>query len=190
MAAPRSPAGNGSGVEERRIEVVALVTSAGGLEALLSVLRVLPADFPGAVVVAQHLGGQGSKLVEILTRRIALPVEWARDGCRIGPGLVTVCPPRMSLEVLPDLTCALHPAGNGGRDQPLSGLLTSLADSVGERAAGVVLTGMGRDGVGGAEALREAGGLVIAQSPDTAEQPAMPRAVAEAGAADLVLPPL
>jgi chemotaxis response regulator CheB len=83
MAAPPSPAGNGSGVEGRRVEVVALVTSAGGLEALSSVLRVLPADFPAAVVVAQHLGGQGSKLVEILSRRIELPLEWARDGCRI-----------------------------------------------------------------------------------------------------------
>src|SRR3712207_8421613 len=66
-----------------RVEVVTLVTSAGGLGALTAVLRGLPEDFPAAAVVAQHLGGQGSSLLEILECRIALPPRWAGDGARI-----------------------------------------------------------------------------------------------------------
>ena len=85
-----------------RVELVALVASAGGLEALTAVLRTLPGDFPAAIVVAQHLGGQGSRLVEILGRRLALEVVWACDGAAVAPGVVTVCPPRSRLEVLPD----------------------------------------------------------------------------------------
>src|SRR3712207_1696374 len=102
-----------------RVEVVALVTSAGGLGALSVVLRRLPEDFPAAVVVAQHLGGQGSSLLEILERRIALPLEWARDGARIGAGRVTVCPPRSVLEVLPDGSCAVRPITGAPDERPL-----------------------------------------------------------------------
>src|SRR3712207_5935861 len=101
-AAAATPAGAGT------VAVVALVTSAGGLEALTRVLQGLPADFRAAVVVAQHLGGRGSRLVEILGRRSPLPVEWGRDGMPIEPGRVTVCPPRSLLEVLPDRTCAIR----------------------------------------------------------------------------------
>ena len=176
------------GTASARAEVIGLVTSAGGLQALTAVLRALPADLPAAVVVAQHLGGQGSQLVEILARRTALPVAWARTGEPVAPGTVTVCPPRSRLEVLPDRTCAVTARATAPDDRPLDALLVSLAESVGESAVGVVLTGMGSDGTAGAKALRAAGGLVIAQSEDTAEHPAMPRAAATAGATDLVLP--
>src|SRR3712207_443778 len=155
-----------------RVEVVTLVTSAGGLGALSVVLRELPEDFPAAVVVAQHLGGQGSSLLEILERRIALPLEWARDGGRISAGRVTVCPPRSVLEILPDGSCAVRPSASTLEERPLDTLLASVADSYGASALGVVLTGMGRDGAAGAAALRAAGGTVIAQDGQTAEQPA------------------
>jgi chemotaxis response regulator CheB len=87
---------------------VAVVTSAGGLDAVSAVLGGLPEDFPAAVVVAQHLSGQGSRLVEILSRRVRLPVGWACDGGRIEAGQVSVCPPRSVLEVLPDGSCAIQ----------------------------------------------------------------------------------
>ncbi|WP_305787220.1 chemotaxis protein CheB [Symbioplanes lichenis] len=169
-------------------EVVALVASAGGLGALTAVLRTLPADFPAAIVIGQHLSGRGSVLVEILSRQIALPVGWARPGGPVTPGHVTVCPPRSRVEVLPDRTCAVTPTGAARDDRPLDALLVSVAESVGASAAGVVLTGMGSDGARGAAVLREAGGLVIAQSEDTAEHPSMPQAAVAAGAVDLVLP--
>ncbi|XVU30568.1 chemotaxis protein CheB [Actinoplanes sp. CA-054009] len=171
-----------------RAEVVALVSSAGGLDALSTVLRTLPEDFPAAIVVALHLGGQGSRLVEILARRIALPVAWARQGAPLAAGAVTVCPARSRLEILPDRTCSIAATGSRYEDRPLDALLVSLGDSVGVGAVATVLTGMGNDGARGAATVREAGGLVIVQSEDTAQEPSMPRAAIESGAADLILP--
>jgi PAS domain S-box-containing protein len=169
------------------VDVVALVTSAGGLDALSAVLRELPEDFPAAVIVAQHLSGQGSRLVEILSRRVRLPVRWASEGARIEAGHVSVCPPRSVLEVLPDGSCAIRPSVGSLEERPLDVLLASVGDSYGDRGLGVVLTGMGSDSAAGTAALRAAGGIMIAQDEETAEQPSMPRAAAEAGA-DLLLP--
>jgi hypothetical protein len=129
--------------------VATLVTSAGGLEALSVVLRELPEGFQAAVVVAQHFGGQGSSLPEILERRIALSLEWARDRERIRARLVTLCPPRSVLEILPDGSCAVRPSSGVLEERPLDTLLASVADSFGASALGVVLTGMGRDGAAG-----------------------------------------
>ncbi len=168
--------------------VVALVTSAGGLEASSAILRTLPSDWPTAVLVAMHLSGQGSALVEILSRHSSLPIVWAEDGGALSPGCIQLCPPGKRLEVLPDGTCALSPVERVGRDKPLDFFLESLADSFGARVLAVVLTGMGNDGAVGARAVKQAGGVVLVQSEDTAERPSMPRAAIESGAADLVLP--
>ncbi|MEW9551933.1 chemotaxis protein CheB [Nonomuraea sp. NPDC050783] len=170
---------------EAAVDVVALVTSAGGLDALTTVLRDLPADLPSAVVVQQHLGS-GSGLALVLRRRTGQPAVWAADGARLAPGVVMVCPPRMRLEIFPDGRCTLV-ASSGALDSPHDALLRSLADAFGPRALAVVLTGMGRDGAAGAAAVKAAGGIVLAQDEDTAEYPSMPKAATEAGA-DLVLP--
>ena len=170
-----------------RFDVVALVTSAGGLEALGTILHALPQSFGAAIIVAQHMGGQGSALVEILSRHTSLPVAWLRAGEKLERGTVHVVRPRRVAEVHPDGTCAVDELDVHASSKPLDSLLESLADSYGERAIGVVLTGMGRDGAQGAAALKRAGGTVIVQSEDTAERPSMPRAAIESGAADVVL---
>ena len=165
------------------IDVLALVASAGGLEALAVVLRDLPAELSAAVVMQQHLGDHGSVLPQVLGKLTGRQVAWAAQGERIGLGRMLFCPPAMQLEIRPDRTCALAPSGNRAHDA----LLTSLADSFGPAALAVVLTGSGSDGAAGVAAMKAAGGLVIAQSEDTAEHPSMPRAAAAAGAG-LVLP--
>ncbi|MGW3963984.1 chemotaxis protein CheB [Amycolatopsis sp. NPDC005003] len=175
------------GPEQAASPVVALVASAGGLGAIASVLSTLPAGFGFAVVVGQHLGGHGGMLADILRRRLPLPVEWAADGEPLLPGTVTVCPARTLMELLPDGTVSLAPATGPGSGGVLDALLASLAGSVGERAVGVVLSGMGQDGLAGAQAIRRAGGTVIAQSAQSAEHSSMPLAVTEAGVANLVL---
>ena len=179
--APATPVGRS------RVDVIALVASAGGLEAVSAVLRELPADLPAAVLVAQHLSGQGSGLVQILARRTALPVRWAADGARLQPGQVLVAPPLRQLEVMPDGTVTVSRTEVGVRHHPLDALLVSLADSCGPRALGAVLTGMGKDGAVGARALQQAGGIVVVQSEETAAHPSMPRGAIDAGV-DLVLP--
>ena len=169
------------------LQVVALVASAGGFEPVKSILRGLGSDFPAAIVVAMHLPEQGSQLVKVLGRQIWLPVQWARPGDRIEAGHVAICPPRSVLEILPDRSFAVRRQRSPRLERPLDALLTSLADSFGNAALGVVLSGMGRDGAQGVRALREAGSIALTQTEATAEHASMPRAAAEAGA-DLVLP--
>jgi PAS domain S-box-containing protein len=172
--------------ERQPVEVVAVVASAGGLDAFTAVLRALPPELPVPILVQQHLGGQASVLPKILARRTAWTVVWAENGAELEGGRVMVCPARSQVEVLPDRTLSvteLAPSGN----RPHDVLLTSLADSCGPGAVAVVLTGGGSDGAAGVTALRAAGGVVIAQSEDTAEYPSMPAAAARAGA-DLVVP--
>ncbi|KAF1045926.1 chemotaxis protein CheB [Xylophilus sp.] len=168
-------------------DVLGIVASAGGLEAISAVLADLEPGFGAAVVVGQHLGGE-SGLVDILARRISLPVVWASDGMALQAGRVHVMPPRTSLEVHPDHSCAIKPTADGLWARTLDILLQSLADSFASRSMALVLTGMGSDGAAGARAVKNAGGAVIAQSEKTADHPDMPRAAVLAGAVDLVLP--
>jgi chemotaxis response regulator CheB len=170
------------------VDVVALVGSAGGLAALNQVLPSLPGDFGAAVIVVQHLRGPESSLAEILGRRSPLPVRWIADRDPLESGRVYVCPPQRLLEVRPDAGCSVRPMEPEHRLRPIDFFLASLAGRYGQRAMVVVLTGMGRDGAAGSEAVRRAGGTVLVQSPESAEHPVMPSAVIGTGVADMVLP--
>lgn len=168
------------------VELVVLLASAGGLQALSTVLRDLPTEFPAAVVVEQHLADHPSALPAILCRETAHPVSWAQDGKRLAPGQAVVCPPGKILQVTRDGRCRLRDAGGlvAGR---FDRLLRSVARAYGPRSLAVVLSGSGRDGAAGTAAMKRAGAIVIAESPDTAQYGSMPMAAAQAGA-DLVLP--
>jgi two-component system chemotaxis response regulator CheB len=168
------------------VELVVLLASAGGLDALSVVLHDLPKEFPAAVVVQQHLGGQSSALPTILGRSTPHQVGWAVDGQTATPGQVIVCPPDMHMELRPDGSWWLHKMQTL-EEQRFDVLLASVASSYGARAVAVVLSGSGRDGAKGTVAMKRAGAVVIAQSPETAHYPSMPIAAAQAGA-DLVLP--
>jgi two-component system chemotaxis response regulator CheB len=168
------------------VELVVLLASAGGLDALSIVLRDLPTEFPAAVVVQQHLGGVSSVLPTILGRQTRHRVGWAQDGQALARGEVVVCPPGMHLELTPDARCRLRKMQSLA-EQRFDVLLASVARSYGARSVAVVLSGSGRDGAVGTVAMKGAGAIVIAQSPDTARYPSMPIAAARAGA-DLVLP--
>jgi two-component system chemotaxis response regulator CheB len=171
---------------QARPGVVALVASAGGLNALAVVLGGLPARLPAAIVVQQHLGGSVSVLPSILARLSGREVVWAADGVPVSRTQVMVCPGGKQMAILPDGTCALsgfESVVHRAHDH----LLRSLADAFGPRAMAVVLTGGGSDGAAGTAALVAAGGVVLAQSEDTADHPSMPHAAAAAGAT-LVVP--
>lgn len=163
------------------IEMVVLVASAGGLASLTAVLRELRTELPAAVVVQQHLGGHDSVLPNVLARQTDRPIGWAQHGHRPAPGRVVVCPPGAHLEFSPHGVCRLRPSLAAG-DHRFDVLLTSVAQSYGPRSVGVVLSGSGRDGAVGTAAMRRAGALVIAESPETARFASMPAAAARAGA--------
>lgn len=169
-----------------RIDVVVLLASAGGLDALSIVLHDLPAEFPAAVVVQQHLGGLSSVLPTILGRQTPLPVSWAQDGQAVAPGQVIVGQPGMRLELTRDGRCHLRETDTL-LERRFDALMASVASSYGARSIAVMLSGSGKDGAIGTGAMKRAGAIVIAQSPDTAQYSSMPIAAAEAGA-DMVLP--
>jgi two-component system, chemotaxis family, protein-glutamate methylesterase/glutaminase len=171
-------------------DIVALVASAGGLNALSKVLTSLPADFPAAVVVVQHLDPRHRSLMaEILARRTPLRVRQAEAGDSVEAGAVFIAPPDRHLLVNADGTVSLTQTELVHFVRPSGDLLLeSVAAAYKDRSIGVILTGTGSDGSMGVRAIRKMGGTVIVQSEETAEFTGMPCAAIATGAADFVLP--
>lgn len=159
------------------LRVVAVVASAGGVDALKRLVAALPGDLPAAVLVALHLPESSrSLLAQILARHSALPVTAATPGMPLVAGQVLVAPPDHHLLVRDGrVVLGRGPQENGHRPS-LDALLRSVALDAGPRAVGVVLTGLLDDGSAGLEAVRRYGGRCLAQDPDDAEFPSMPRA--------------
>jgi two-component system chemotaxis response regulator CheB len=170
--------------------IVALAASAGGLAALSRVLSDLPADFPAAVVVVQHLDPHHrSWMAEILARRVHLRVKQAEEGESLLPGTVYLAPPGRHLLVRPPGVLELSDAAQVHFVRPSADLLfSSLADSFGDRVIAVVLSGSGRDGADGVREVKREGGMVIAQDEASSEFFGMPGAAARTGDVDRVVP--
>jgi two-component system chemotaxis response regulator CheB len=171
-------------------DLVVIAASAGGLAALSAVLTELPAGFPAAVLVVQHLDPHHKSVIdEILRRRTDLKVAQGTEGAAIAPGSVIVAPPDRHLLVNERGIVSLSEAALVHFVRPSADLLfESAAASFGRRVIGVVLTGSGRDGDMGVRAIKERGGLVIAQDQATSQFFGMPGAAIETGVVDLVLP--
>jgi two-component system chemotaxis response regulator CheB len=171
-------------------DVVALAASAGGLKALSEVLSSLPASFPAAIVVVQHLDPRHRSLMaDILSRRTRLQVKQAEEGDRLTPGTVYIAPPNRHLLVNPDGTLSLTQSELVHFVRPSADLLfDSVAASYKDRAIAVVLTGTGNDGAMGVQAIEKMGGTVIAQDEETSEFFGMPNAAIQTGTVDFVLP--
>jgi two-component system chemotaxis response regulator CheB len=171
-------------------DVVALASSAGGLNALTKILSNLPEDFPAAIVVVQHLAPRHRSLMaDILSRRTPLPVKEAREGDRLRPGAVFIAPPDRHLLVNPDGSLSLSQAEMVHFVRPSADLLfESVAASFRDHALAVVLTGMGSDGTTGLRAVKKVGGTVIAQDEASSEFFGMPHAAIHTGQVDFVLP--
>lgn len=165
-----------------RVPVVALVASAGGLNALTRILGALPADLPAAVLVAQHRspGEPVDRLVGLLDHDAPLPVRAAHDGDPLRPGLVLVVPAAAHLLVTPTAALGLIATGPLPPARPSADLLlATLAVTTGPRALAVVLTGEGHDAQAGVRAVHRCGGTVLAQG--DAEHAAMPAAAVATG---------
>jgi two-component system chemotaxis response regulator CheB len=182
LAAPPGLSGSG-------FDIVALAASAGGLNALTHVLSALPADFPAALVVVQHLDPRHrSVMAEILSRRAQLHVGEANEGDALQPGRVYVAPPNRHLLVNPDHTLSLTQTQLVHFVRPSADLLfESVAASFRERGIAVVLSGSGQDGAMGVKAIKKMGGTVIVQDVSNAEFAGMPQAALATGLADFQL---
>lgn len=170
--------------------IIALAASAGGLHALGEVLTMLPRGFPATLVVVQHLDPRHrSMMADILGRRTGLRVKQAVEGDLLQPGTTYIAPPNRHLLVNPDGTLSLSQSELVHFVRPSADLLfESVAASFRERAIAVVLSGSGSDGSMGVKAIKKMGGIVIAQSEQSAEFFGMPGAAIATGAVDFVLP--
>jgi two-component system CheB/CheR fusion protein len=168
---------------------VGLGASAGGLAALEQFLAHVPLASGLAYIVVQHLDPtHRAMLTELLQRVTAMPVREATASVRVEPDIVYVIPPNTELSLAGGRLHLAEPAQPRGLRLPIDVLFCSLARDQGERAIGVVLSGMGADGTLGLQAIKGQGGLTLAQEPASAQFDSMPNSAIAAGACDIIAP--
>ena len=172
------------------LRIVGLGASAGGLEPLQQFMASVPAASGLAYVVVQHMDPtHKAQLGELLQRATGMPVHEAMDLQRIEPNTVYVIPPNAELTVAGGLLHLTAPSQPRGQRLPIDVLFSSLARALGERAIGVVLSGMGSDGTLGLRAIKSQGGLTLVQEPGSAQFDSMPRSAIGAACADITALP-
>ncbi len=174
-------------------EVIAVGSSTGGPAALQLILTSLPANFPSALLISQHMPrGFTKSLADRLNRLSAISVKEARDNESIVPSTAYICPGGYHLAVKKRRNAfytEIRSSTENDKYVPsIDVMMSSIADSFGKRAIGVILTGMGDDGKKGMLAIKNKGGYTIAESKETAVIYGMPREVVKSGAADSVQP--
>ena len=169
-------------LDAREIAIVGLVSSTGGPNALRSVLSALPIDFQPPILIVQHIAaGFAQGLAEWLMSTTKRNVKLAVDGERFANKHVYVAPDDRHLEVSRDrLIVGASPPVEGFRPSGTR-LFSSLASVFGARAIGVIMTGMGHDGVAGLLEMRDAGSAVLAQDEASCDIFGMPGAAVKAG---------
>ncbi|MEY2654151.1 MAG: hypothetical protein RLZZ524_1179, partial [Pseudomonadota bacterium] len=172
------------------LRVVGVGASAGGLAALKALLQGVPPASGLAFVIVQHLDPtREAMLVELLQTATPMPVREAVQDMPVQPDAVYVVPPNRELTVAGGALKLALPSQPRGLGLSIDIMLASLARDLGERATGIVLSGMGQDGTLGLQAIKLQGGLTLVQQPETAAFDAMPRSAIAAGAADIVCAP-
>ena len=168
--------------------VVGLGASAGSLQALEHFFASIRPDTGFTFVVVQHLERHHpSVLAELLGKHTTIPVEQAEDGVHIQPNHAYIIPPNAVLTLQRGLLRVARPAESGLR-APIDAFLRSLAKEYKESAVGIIVSGAGTDGTAGLRAIKENGGLTLAQTPVTAKFDSMPQSAIAAGLVDFTLP--
>ena len=169
--------------------VVGVGASAGGLEALRTLLSKIPAEPGFAIVAIQHLSPKyHSNLDSLLSSTVSLPVFEIEDGMKIERNTIYYNPPDKEVDVAAGVFVLSDPAEAHGLRLPIDHFFRSLADVLGEKAICIVLSGTGSDGTLGIEAVKGAGGMTMAQEELQAKYAGMPHSAIETGLVDYVLP--
>jgi two-component system CheB/CheR fusion protein len=168
--------------------IVAIGASAGGLEAMMELLKYLPHDTGMAFIYAQHLSpDHKSMLTEILSKKTKMKVKEVDDMDNIEPDSVFVIPYNKGIDVI-DGHIKLIPRSESSTSISIDTLFSSLARAHKERVIGIVLSGSASDGTLGLKDIKQEGGLTFAQD-DTAKFTSMPHSAIAAGAVDFILSP-
>lgn len=170
--------------------VVCIGASAGGLEAITPLIRNLPPSTGMAFVLIQHLDPtHPSMLTEILARLTEMPVSEIATNLTVVPNHIYIIPPNANLAIFHGVLHLLPREDHPLLYLPIDYFMRSLAEDLGNKAIGVILSGTASDGTLGLKAIKAAGGITFAQSPETAKYDGMPRHAIAAGDVDFVLPP-
>ena len=161
--------------------VIGIGASAGGLEALQQFFDYMPSDSGLSFVVIQHLSPDYKSLMaDILAKHTDMTVRQAEDGMPVRPDHLYLIPPKKNL-TLHEGRLVLSDYDASALNHPIDIFFTSLAEEKREKAIVVVLSGTGSDGTNGVKAVKERGGLVIAQAPESAKFDGMPRSAINTG---------
>ncbi|PBB89582.1 methyltransferase [Mesorhizobium sp. WSM3864] len=167
--------------------VIGIGASAGGIAALQKFFPEVPADSGFAYVVIQHLDAEHeSVLASIIQRSTAIETQTAVEGAEVEPNNIYVIPPGVSVTIRGQRFNMAKMAATRAKRTPIDDFFTSLAQDQGEDAAGLILSGTGSDGTIGLRAIKEHGGLTLAQQ--SAEYDGMMRSAVQSGLVDMVLP--
>lgn len=172
------------------IEAIVIGASAGGVEALLTILSPLREGFRLPIIVVLHLPDERrSQLAEVFARRVSMPVAEASDKTVVEAGTLYFATQGYHLSVEQDRSFSLSLEDRVHYSRPsIDFLFESAADAYGSRLAAVLLTGANRDGARGLAQVKHRGGLTIVQDPDEAQVATMPRAALELHQPDHILP--
>lgn len=183
------PAASHATVRAAKYDVLAIGASAGGFNALMEVLSGFDSDLRASVLVVQHLDPRRKSIIaELLSKKTAIPVKLAEHGERMLPGVVYIAPPDEHLLAGPGKLQLAHSQLVHFVRPSVDLLFESVAGTYGSHCIGVVLSGTGRDGAAGIRAIKQAGGVTVAQDPASSEFSSMPQAAVATGCVDLILP--
>ncbi|MEM9308686.1 MAG: chemotaxis protein CheB [Pseudomonadota bacterium] len=177
--------------DDKDITIIGIGSSAGGLEAIRELVATLPTNLNVAFVVVQHMSPHHKSLMtELVARQTSLKVEDVKDGVEPQPSVIYVTPPNTDIVYDDGMLHLVEPSHEVASPKPsVDRFLLSLADKHGEDSMAVILSGTGTDGAYGVQAIREAGGITIAQDTESAKYDGMPMAAMQTGCVDLVLRP-
>lgn len=171
--------------------IVGMGGSAGGLEAFEEFLKSIPNDTGAGFVIIAHLDPAPTHkgvMVEILQRMTKMEVCQATDGQKVKANSVYIIPPNCDLSIMNGTLQVLEPSAPRGMRMPIDFFLRRLAKDQGEKAIGVILSGMGTDGTLGLRAIKENLGMTMVQEPRTAKYDGMPRSAIDTNMIDYVAP--
>lgn len=170
--------------------VVGIGASAGGLEALEQFFASMPSDSNMAFVVIQHLSPDFKSLMpEILSRNTEMEVYQIENGMKIVPGCVYLNPPKFNVKISQGQLFLNEQDPIQKVNLTINTFFESLAEDMNEKSIGIILSGTGSDGTRGCRAIKEAGGIVIAQDVKSAKFNGMPKSVIVTNICDYILPP-
>jgi two-component system CheB/CheR fusion protein len=169
--------------------IVGIGASAGGLDALKSFLNCAPADMGAAIVIIQHLDPSHPSLTpDILARHTKMPVMQITKNTKIAVNHVYVIPPNANLTLKGSKFELEEIVLQRGLRLPIDGFFSSLAEQNAQTAVGIILSGTGSDGTAGLREIKGAGGVVLVQTPETAQFDGMPRSAIATGLVDVICP--